>query len=365
MSFEDHQEIFYKDDKDSFKIQMNIWVKYAELKSKYFSKDTMIGLKNNRLLIVGENPKEYLGNSSTNTALLKFYRVKYLSCDDEIELQRAQSLSFEESITKIICNEEEDLLFVGFANGQIKVFYFSEERVHVKFTSYKLSLVVKEIKHGLKGVYNCCSMALATLSVNKLRAESFKKNNFIKIYGGCNSLVNQIKCLLVFNESESALEVFRIANSDDISIVMSYKITNLCHVERIQFLDNNWIALGGRTRNTISKHKNFFLMNMKTLEYRTFGWNTLNNVSDILYIPHKNIVCVSSEVMYFSAFLFDRYDGFLEELGQYTPNADALGAVYFNYVKSNNHSFLILTNSTNTIFTYKISQGKPVILSNF
>ena len=375
MKIQNDQDFFYddSDDKDTFTYNFNI--KTSEIKSKSFTKDTVLALDDQRILVVAENPSDFEDlsnrenpeksenkNISVVKSVLKFYRMSFDVEEKEMIFICFRTKNLHGSVVKLAHNASQNLIFVGYSDGRIVTYFFDQTRSVNSNGSHTLGCVLEEMKTIIGSSYSASSMLVTRLQVNKINKQMIKKNNKLQFVTSKIKIIDIIKhdieCLVVFDEKESSIQYFSLDDCDDIYLALSYKIKHLCHVKKILELENNVLVFGGYL-NQISEHsRNLFTLNMSNLSYNICGWNQLKNVADMVYFEERKLLFVASECQYFSVLRFNPESLSLSPVSYFSPDLNKPGILSLKLVFDLKRPILLVTNDSNKIFSYIIdNQG--------
>lgn len=341
--------------------------KYCDTQSRNYTRNTLVSMQKYPYTIIAENSGEaQKKQSKRGSNLLKIYKKTYIYSSNEIVFKCLRTMQLHAPVAKLALNQENDILIVSFENGEVRIFFIEEKRQALDNAKFAKSIEFEEIRTSIdeSSVYSPGAICVARLDLQEISNRMFeKKNKFVYVSRELPMSRNKEKpeCLILYNRVKNSLEIFSIADPDDIRLSVRFQISNLCSVSRIGYLEKDWLVLGGRVHGSSSHKKNLLLFDPLNFKFVEFGWKELVDVSELLYHRDSRMLFVAVQNKYFAVFYFNLKDSFLEKIGLFSPDLRNSGQLSFllmsNYQRSKNkplRNLLFISNGSNRLYTYKI-----------
>lgn len=345
--------------------------KFTELESRSYTKDTLVSMKNSQYTVIAENiqsqsksKSKSKASSKTEKNSLKIYRKTYISSENQMEFRCVRTRTLDGPVCKLALNQECDILVVNFADGRVRLFFIEEKRQNLSNAKFATSVDFEEIKTVIKpdDVYAPSALCMAQLDLFQISKKLFKINNqYVYVEKNCPSSKKKPECLVLYNRVQMSLEIYSIADPDDVFLAVEFRIANLCRVSTIGYLEKDWLVLGGRSHGSILHEFNLVLFDPHNFRFYPNGWKELADVREVVYHRDSQMLFVAAEKKYFAVFTFNLKSYRLSKYKFYSPDLKYSGKLSFLLEngsklgeKMSAQSLLLITNGSNRFFSYKI-----------
>ena len=275
-----------------------------------------------------------------------------------------KTLKLQHSISKILLNEEEDILVVSLSNGSVKMFFLHEERKSLHSTQFTKKLIVEELPSPFysKNCFSPSALCKAQFNFRKLNYESINQNPDVHIDQRIEEYDDMYEFIVLYNKMTRSLEVYSTYDPDDIFKILSFQMSHSCNVEKIEYLERNLLALGGSSEDSSSFKQNLMVVNLSDFTIDFYGWKELESVTDMLYHKGSGILFIAAQSRYFAAFaLTSKKPQILRKIEFRSP--DFTNSRYLSFYilpgfkahKRYETLKLIVTNESNKVYAYGIN----------
>lgn len=340
---------------------------FASIPKQFLTRNTFVKFSHHNIFVVANdgNHPEY---KATNNSIC-VYSQDYDFESKGLQFNKIWEQKVNLPVTKMLVNQEDDLLFVGFIDNTIKVFYIDQLLRDVSSNAKKAPICLEEITGtGLdKKSFSVSSMTLVQAKPHQIRLKNKNNKKFLTKSDEMPFHLNKEEYLLIFNEESYSLEYYNIRDVDEIHFCLGYKLRNLPLISHITLLENDFICLGSKSNVKYNQERGLVLMNLKNFEYSFYGWKQLQGVHSMVYDQENEFLFVSNLNRYFSVFKIDLKNAILELAGHYSIQGLRDDRLTFSIIESRTKekaNKLFVFDGTDSMFMYLIGkQGKTFFFS--